>query len=79
MRLMAYRWIAAALLLAAFAWLCTGCVSVPVPPSDMGNVKAGQLGTLTAKVVVAYQPNYQGLAQAAVDRLTQRSTEGYAK
>ena len=79
MRIMASRWIAAALLLAAFAWLCSGCVSVPVPPSDMGNMKAGQLGTLQARIVVSYKPNWQGMAQAAVDRVFKKSTDGYAK
>lgn len=79
MRLMAYRWIAAALLLAAFAMFCTGCVSVPVPPSDMGNLKAGQLGNIEARVVINYKPNWQGVGQAAVDRLFKKKADGYAK
>lgn len=57
----------------------TGCVSVPVPPSDMGNMKAGQLGNLEARIVVSYKPNWQGMAQAAVDRLFKKPTDGYAK
>ena len=79
MALMASRWIAAALLLAAFAMFCTGCVSVPIPPSDMGGMKAGQLGNIEARVVVAYKPNWQGVAQAAVDRVFKQKADGYAK
>jgi hypothetical protein len=45
----------------------------------MGKLKAGQLGTLTARVVVAYTPNYGGLAQAALDRVLNKKVEGYAK
>jgi len=44
-----------------------GCVSVPVPPSDMGSLKAGQLGVLQAKVVLAWKPNWLGVTQAALD------------
>lgn len=79
MTLMASRWIAAALLLAAFAMFSTGCVSLPIPPSDMGGMKAGQLGNVEARIVVAYKPNWQGLAQAAVDRVFKKPTDGYAK
>lgn len=79
MTLMASRWIAAALLLAAFAMLCTGCVSVPIPPSDMGNMRAGQLGNLEARLVVTYKPNFQGLVQATADRFFKKPTSGYAK
>lgn len=79
MALMASRWIAAALLLAAFALFCTGCVSVPIPPSDMGGMKAGQLGNLEARIVVAYKPNLQGLLQATSDRLFKQKADGYAK
>ncbi len=79
MAIMASRWIAAALLLAAFALFCTGCVSFPIPPSDMGNMRAGQLGRVEARVVVAYKPNWQGVAQAAMDRVFKKPTDGYAK
>lgn len=65
------------LIAAAWAACVVGCVSVPVPPSDMGNLKAGQLGNLQARLVVSYKPNWQGLAQAATDRLFKK--DGYAK
>jgi hypothetical protein len=69
--------IATAILALAWAALVAGCVSVPVPPADMGNLKAGQLGNIEARIVVAYKPNWQGVAQAATDRIFKRS--GYAK
>ena len=69
--------IATAILALAWAALVVGCVSVPVPPTDMGNMKAGQLGNIEARVVVAYKPNWQGVAQAATDRLFKK--DGYAK
>ena len=69
--------IATAILGLAWVALVVGCVSVPVPPSDMGNMKAGQLGRIEARVVVAYKPNWQGVAQAATDRLFKK--DGYAK
>jgi hypothetical protein len=43
----------------------------------MGNMKAGQLGNLQARLVVSYKPNWQGVAQAATDRLFKK--DGYAK
>jgi hypothetical protein len=68
----------AAVILTLFWGACAaGCVSVPVPPSDMGNMKAGQLGRIEARVVVAYKPNWQGVAQAATDRLFKK--DGYSK
>lgn len=63
---MAPRWIAAAILLAVFVWLATGCVSIPVPPADMGNTKRGDLGTLIVKVTAEYKPNWIGVTQAAL-------------
>ncbi len=69
--------IAAAILALLWAACAAGCVSVPVPPSDMGGMKAGQLGRIEARVVVAYKPNWQGVAQAATDRLFNK--DGYAK
>jgi hypothetical protein len=66
MAMMASRWIAAALLLAAFALFCTGCVSVPIPPTDMGSTKAGDLGSLNVRVVCEYKPNWTGMASAAL-------------
>jgi len=71
--------IAAAILALIWGVSAAGCVSVPVPPSDMGSLKAGQLGVLQARLVVSYKPNWQGLSQAAVDRLFKSKTDGYAK
>ena len=71
------KYVAAAILALIWAACAAGCVSVPVPPADMGNIKAGQLGDLQARLVVAYKPNWQGVAQAATDRLFKK--DGYAK
>ena len=71
--------IATAILALAWAALAAGCVSVPIPPSDMGGMKAGQLGNIEARIVVAYKPNWQGVAQAAVDRVFKQKADGYAK
>ncbi len=73
------KFIALAILALAWAVLVAGCVSVPVPPSDMNGMKAGQLGRIEARVVVSYKPNWQGVAQAAVDRIFKKPTDGYAK
>ena len=73
------NFIALAILALAWAVLVVGCVSVPIPPSDMGGMKAGQLGNIEARIVVAYKPNWQGVAQAAVDRVFKKPTDGYAK
>lgn len=73
------KFVALAILALAWAALAVGCVSVPIPPSDMGGMKAGQLGNLEARVVVAYKPNWQGMAQAAVDRVFKQKSDGYAK
>jgi hypothetical protein len=54
----------------AFALAATlvigGCVSIPIPPSDMGQTKQGELGTLVVKVVAQYQPNWAGTVQAGL-------------
>lgn len=73
------KFIATAILALAWAALVVGCVSVPIPPSDMGGMKAGQLGNIEARIVVAYKPNWQGVAQAAVDRVFKQKADGYAK
>ena len=73
------KFIATAILALIWAALAAGCVSVPVPPSDMGGMKAGQLGNIEARIVVAYKPNWQGVAQAAVDRVFKQKADGYAK
>lgn len=73
------KFIALAILALAWAACAAGCVSVPVPPSDMGNLKAGQLGNIEARVVISYKPNWQGVGQAAVDRLFKKKADGYAK
>lgn len=73
------KFIATAILAAIWAALAAGCVSVPIPPSDMGSMKAGQLGHVEARVVISYKPNWQGVGQAAVDRLFKSKTDGYAK
>lgn len=70
MRTMAFKWIAAAILLAGFAMLATSCVSIPVPPSDMGGAKRGELGNLNIRVVCEYKPNWQGTMNAALRRLS---------
>lgn len=73
MRTMAFKWIAAAILLAGFALLAPGCVSIPIPPQDMGKVQRGELGTLIVKVVAEYKPNWAGTIQAG---LRQRAGDG---
>ena len=45
----------------------------------MGNMPAGQLGRVEARVAISYKPNWQGVAQAAVDRVFKKKTDGYAK
>jgi hypothetical protein len=54
-----------ALALAA-ALVVGGCVSIPIPPSDMGGAKAGELGTLNVRIVAEYKPNWQGTLQAGL-------------
>ena len=51
--------------LAAALALC-GCVSFPIPPTDMGTTKAGELGTLKLRVAVEYKPNWAGVVQAGL-------------
>ena len=71
------KYVATAILALAWVVVAAGCVSIPIPPSDMGNIKAGQLGNLQARLVFSYKPNWQGVAQAATDRLFKK--DGYAK
>ena len=73
------KFIATAILALCWVVAAAGCVIVPIPPSDMGNLKAGQLGNIEARIVVAYKPNWQGVAQAAVDRVFKQKADGYAK
>ncbi len=54
------------LALAACTLAMAGCVSFPIPPSDMGGAKRGELGTLTLRVVAEYKPNIAGTMQAAM-------------
>ena len=58
--------IAFAILAATWAAGAVGCVSIPIPPSDMGKVERGELGTLTVKVVAEYKPNWAGTVQAGL-------------
>jgi hypothetical protein len=58
--------IALAILALAWAALAAGCVSIPIPPSDMGTTKAGELGTLKLRVAVEYKPNWAGTVQAGL-------------
>jgi hypothetical protein len=58
--------IAFAILALAWAALVAGCVSVPIPPTDMGSTKAGDLGSLNVRVVCEYKPNWTGMANAAL-------------
>ena len=53
----------AACCLAALA--CAGCVSFPVPPADMGGVRAGQLGRVRLQLTAKWEPDWQGVLQAA--------------
>lgn len=58
--------IALAILALAWAALVVGCVSVPVPPTDLGTTKRGELGTLIVKITAEYKPNWIGVTQAAL-------------
>ena len=58
--------IAFAILAATWAAGAVGCVSFPIPPTDMGTTKAGELGTLKVRVAVEYQPNWAGVVQAGL-------------
>ncbi len=53
---------------AILALACAGCVSFPVPPSDMGGVKAGQLGRVRLQLTAKWEPDWQGVLQAALNR-----------
>lgn len=58
--------IASATLAGIWAAGAVGCVSLPIPPTDMGTTKAGELGTLKVRVAVEYQPNWAGVVQAGL-------------
>jgi len=58
--------IAFAILAAIWAACAAGCVSFPIPPTDMGTTKAGELGTLKLRVAVEYKPNWAGVVQAGL-------------
>jgi hypothetical protein len=62
----ASKFIALAILALAWVVLAVGCVSFPIPPTDMGNTKAGELGTLKLRVAVEYKPNWAGVVQAGL-------------
>ena len=64
------KFIALAILALAWAALAVGCVSIPVPPSDMGSAKRGELGTLIVKVTAEYKPNWTGTLQAGLRHLS---------
>jgi hypothetical protein len=62
----ASKFIALAILALAWVVLAAGCVSFPIPPTDMGTTKAGELGTLKLRVAVEYKPNWAGVVQAGL-------------
>ena len=64
------RLIALAILVSIWAVVVVGCVSVPIPPSDMGSAKRGELGTLIVKVTAEYKPNWAGTLQAGLRHLS---------
>lgn len=45
-----------------------GCVSFPLPPTDMANMQAGQLGRLRLQLVAKWEPNWSGVLTAAMNR-----------
>ena len=57
---------AVAILAVSWAALAGGCVSIPVPPADMGKAKRGEMGTLIVKITAEYKPNWIGVTQAAL-------------
>lgn len=56
--------IAAVMVLAAYGLLAPACVSIPVPPTDFGSTKSGELGRLV--ISAKYEPNWIGTTQAAL-------------
>lgn len=50
------------------ALACAGCVSFPIPPTDMGNMEAGQLGRVRLQLSAKWEPNWQGVMRAVVNR-----------
>jgi hypothetical protein len=67
----------AALATLALIWAVSaaGCISIPVPPTTIGETKAGSLGSLDVKLVLAYRPNWQNLVAAAF----KSPTDGFKK
>jgi hypothetical protein len=59
------KYVALATLTLIWAVSVAGCISIPVPPTDMGGNKAGSLGSLDVRLVLAYRPNWQNLVAAA--------------
>ena len=57
---------ATAILALCWVVVAAGCVSIPVPPADMGKAKRGELGTLIVKLTAEYKPNWIGVTQAAL-------------
>jgi hypothetical protein len=66
--------IAFAILAAIWAVGAAGCVSIPIPPQDMGKVQRGELGTLNVRVVAEYKPNWAGTVQAGLRQWANKST-----
>lgn len=52
------------MVLAAYGLLASACVSIPVPPTDIGSTKSGELGRLV--ISAKYEPNWIGATQAAL-------------
>ena len=63
-------------LLLALTPILSACVSIPIPPMDMGSAKAGEIGTLNVRVVAEYKPNWTGTAQAALRQWSGQSADG---
>jgi hypothetical protein len=60
------KYVAVATLALFWAASVAGCISIPVPPTTIGETKAGSLGALDVKLVLAYRPNWQNLVAAAL-------------
>jgi hypothetical protein len=69
------KYVAAAILALTWAASVAGCVSIPVPPTTIGETKAGSLGSLDVRLVLAYRPNWQNLVAAAL----KSPTDGFKK
>lgn len=46
----------------------TGCVAVPVPPLDAAGMKAGQLGRLRLVLTAKWEPNWNGVIDAVLNK-----------